>query len=467
MNSNLLKLPRYGILTAALIISLVMVLFTHSQGSNNLVIHFFTSAHCPQCVEAEKFLDAMQLKYPQLTVKTYEARKDPQNAKLFTKLAQTYNVRMLATPAIFIGGFQPVIGYQSDEITGKIIESRIRYCLENGFTDPMNRISGVWPGLSETGFIRNLLAAGIEPIHPESFEQSGESSLPEEPDENILVIPFLGTVNTSEIGYLPLFTVVIAGLDSFNPCAFFVLLTLLGMLIHIRSKKRMLLVGGVFIFFSGLIYFLFMAAWLNLFMYIGELAVITIIAGVAALSMGLINIKSFFIFNEGISLSIPEDAKPGLYKRMRKLMYASSLPAVILGTVILAVVTNAYELLCTAGFPMIFTRVLTLNNLDTGSYYMYLALYNVVYVIPLFIIVLIFSISLAGKKLSEWQGRVLKLVSGLMMTSLGVVLLVNPDLPKNMFFTSGLLLGIVFITAVIIVVYRKLCVKSGNLKTEV
>jgi hypothetical protein len=166
-------------------------------------------------------------------------------------------------------------------------------------------------------------------------------------------------------------------------------------------------------------------------------------------------------------LSIPEDAKPGLYKRMRKLMYASSLPAVILGTVILAVVTNAYELLCTAGFPMIFTRVLTLNNLDTGSYYMYLALYNVVYVIPLFIIVLIFSISLAGKKLSEWQGRVLKLVSGLMMTSLGVVLLVNPDLPKNMFFTSGLLLGIVFITAVIIVVYRKLCVKSGNLKTEV
>jgi glutaredoxin len=293
MNSNLLKLPRYGILTAALIISLVMVLFTHSQGSNNLVIHFFTSAHCPQCVEAEKFLDAMQLKYPQLTVKTYEARKDPQNAKLFTKLAQTYNVRMLATPAIFIGGFQPVIGYQSDEITGKIIESRIRYCLENGFTDPMNRISGVWPGLSETGFIRNLLAAGIEPIHPESFEQSGESSLPEEPDENILVIPFLGTVNTSEIGYLPLFTVVIAGLDSFNPCAFFVLLTLLGMLIHIRSKKRMLLVGGVFIFFSGLIYFLFMAAWLNLFMYIGELAVITIIAGVAALSMGLINIKSF------------------------------------------------------------------------------------------------------------------------------------------------------------------------------
>ena len=70
---------------------------------------------------------------------------------------------------------------------------------------------------------------------------------------------------------LPLFTVIIGALDSFNPCAFFVLLFLLSMLIHARSRKKMFLIGGIFVFFSGFIYFLFMAAWLNVFLVIGRL----------------------------------------------------------------------------------------------------------------------------------------------------------------------------------------------------
>jgi len=99
---------------------------------------------------------------------------------------------------------------------------------------------------------------------------------------------------------LPVITLVIAGLDSFNPCAFFVLFSLLGLLIHAQSRKKMFLIGSVFVFFSGFIYFLFMAAWLNLFLVMGQVEIITKIAGSVAVVIAAINIKDFFIFKKGV-----------------------------------------------------------------------------------------------------------------------------------------------------------------------
>ena len=145
----------------------------------------------------------------------------------------------------------------------------------------------------------------------------------------------------------------------------------------------MFLIGGVFVFFSGLIYFLFMAAWLNVFLVVGQIAAITITGGIVALLIGGINVKDFFLFKQGVSLVIPESAKPKLFERMRGLLKAPTLPAMIAGTVVLALSANAYELLCTAGFPMVYTRVLTLHRLTTFQYYQYLVLYNIVYVVPL------------------------------------------------------------------------------------
>jgi len=137
----------------------------------------------------------------------------------------------------------------------------------------------------------------------------------------------------------------------------------------------MLLVGGVFVFFSGLIYFLFMSAWLTLFLHVGQLMIIAITAGLIALTIATINIKDFFLFKRG-GLSIPKKAKPKLFERIRNLLKATSLPSLIIGTVVLAIAANTYELLCTVGFPMVFTRVLTLQDLSALQYYLYLILYN-------------------------------------------------------------------------------------------
>ena len=154
-------------------------------------------------------------------------------------------------------------------------------------------------------------------------------------------------------------------------------------------------------------------------------------------------------------MSIPEDAKPKLFERIRNLIKSTSIPSMIAGTVILAIAANTYELLCTAGFPMVFTRILTLHKLTSAQYYLYLLLYNIIYVVPLFIIVLIFSVTLGAKKLSEWQGRKLKLLSGLMMLLLGLVLIIKPALLNNVFVAFGLLASVLVIFTAIIFLTRR------------
>jgi hypothetical protein len=190
-------------------------------------------------------------------------------------------------------------------------------------------------------------------------------------------------------------------------------------------------VGGTFVLFSGLVYFVFMAAWLNVFLLAGELRIITLIAGLLALTVAALNIKDFFWFKAGPSLSIPESAKPGLFKRMRGIVATGAMGPMLASTVLLAIVANSYELLCTAGFPMVYTRVLTLADLETWQYYAWLAAYNVIYVIPLLAIVIVFVKTMGARKLTESEGRVLKLVSGFMMLGFGLLLLFAPQLLTN------------------------------------
>jgi hypothetical protein len=243
-------------------------------------------------------------------------------------------------------------------------------------------------------------------------------------------VPFIGAVDTAAFS-LPVLTLVLAGMDAFNPCAFFVLLILLSLLVHARSRTRMAIVGGTFVLFSGLVYFVFMAAWLNVFLVAGELRVITVIAGLLALTVAVLNIKDYFWFKAGPTLAIPDSAKPGLFRRMREVVAAGSLAPMLASTVLLAIVANSYELLCTAGFPMVYTRALTLANLETWQYYAWLAAYNVIYVVPLLAIVTVFVRTMGARKLTESEGRILKLVSGFMMLGFGLLLLVAPQLLTN------------------------------------
>lgn len=311
----------------------------------------------------------------------------------------------------------------------------------------------VFPGFSaETaGKIEEEVRASIAAL-PGGGETSGKL---EQCEEATFAFPVIGKIDASRLS-LPLFTLLIAALDSFNPCAFFVLLFLLSLLIHVHSRVRMLAIGGTFVFFSGFIYFLFMAAWLNLFLVTGHRGAITVVAAFVAILIAAINIKDFFFFKKGLSLVIPEEAKPKLFQRMREIVHAGSFPMMLAGTVVLAVAANTYELLCTAGFPMVYTRVLTLNALPPRGYYFYLAFYNTVYVVPLAVIVIIFVVTLGSHRLTEWEGRLLKLVAGSMMLGLGIVLLLKPALLNNALVSVALVAGTLAVSGMTAWVVRRL-----------
>lgn len=274
-------------------------------------------------------------------------------------------------------------------------------------------------------------------------------------DENMVSIPGIGTVNLTSLS-LPVLTIVLASLDSFNPCAFFILIFLLNLLLYLQSRRRMLLVGGIFIFFSGLFYFLFMFVMFNTLLITSTfVSMISVAVGIVAVGIGLLNIKDFFFLKKGPSLSIPEEKRSVTFKNIRKLVRSPSLLTMLGATVFLAVSVNFYELLCTLGFPMIYTARLTEANLPLAGYYMYLFLYNIVYVIPLIVILLAFTLTLGKMKLTELQAKQLKLVSGIMLFSFGVLFLIDYTMLEQV-STPILLLGLsIILTLIISFVYEK------------
>ena len=300
---------------------------------------------------------------------------------------------------------------------------------------------GVWTYLNTT------IADYIAGIEPEQLF-----------DPNIVIFdtPFgRMEINVTELS-LPVLTVVLGGLDSFNPCAFFILIILLNLLIYVQSRKRMLLIGGIFIFFSGLLYFIFMFVLFNVFLLTREhILVVTIVAGIIALTLGIINIKDFFFFKKGASLSIPDEKKPKLFKRMRALVKAPQVATAVAGTIVLAGVVNFYELLCTLGLPLVFTRQLALYDLSGVEQALYIFFYNVVYIIPLIVIVLIFVFTLGRRKLSEWHGQILKLLTGIMLTSFGILFLLDYTILENVVTPILLLIFSLVATFVISKVWKR------------
>ena len=376
---------------------------TLESGSVQIKLWFFWSQRCRHCQEARPVIEQMANEHDWLQLESKELINSSQNRKLFFSMGKRFGKEAKSVPTFFFCNTM-MVGFEDKATTGEFILERLKQC-------------------------KSSLEAG--------------KGIPASISAERIALSQATGINTDGMS-LPLITVIIAGLDAFNPCAFFVLLFLLSLMIHVNSRRRMLLIGSVFVLFSGLIYFLFMAAWLYVFLLMGTLRWVTIIAGIVATTMGVLNIKDYFI-TAGPSLSISEKARPGLFGRMRKLLNAENLPAMLAGTVLLAIAANSYELLCTSGLPMVYTRLLTLEDLPVSSYYLYLLLYNIIYVLPLLIIVIVFVTTLGSRKLQAHEGRALKLLSGLMMFALGLMLIFVPEVIGNLKVTIGIILSAIVV----------------------
>jgi hypothetical protein len=180
------------------------------------------------------------------------------------------------------------------------------------------------------------------------------------------------------------------------------------------------------------------------------------VAGVVSLLIGSINVKDFFWFKQGVSLVISDSARQTLFQRMRGLLSTASISGVLIAAVGLAVFANMYEFLCTAGFPMVYTRILTLASMPEWKYYVYLLFYNLIYIIPLLVIVILFSWTMGVRKLQENEGRNLKLISGVMMMSLGMILLFAPEMLSNIITSGLILLSVILISLLVIAINKRI-----------
>lgn len=343
-------------------------------------IEVFVRAGCPHCAAAKIFLDELRRERPSLHITLYDIVEDSAARQRLEAWAKDRGITTLGVPAFLIGT-ELILGFQSPDTTG----ARIRAMLDR-------KASGSEPGSS------------VESIETGWF----------------------GPLRVHDLG-LPLFTVVIGVLDGFNPCAMWALLFLLSLLVNLQDRRKMALIAGTFVIVSGLVYFAFMAAWLNVFRVLGLSRAVQIGFGGIALFIGVVNVKDFFALHHGLSLSIPMSAKPSLYAHIRRILQADNLAGALVGVIVLAGLVNTIELLCTAGFPAVYTQILTIQQLPTWTYYGYLGLYNLAYILDDGVMVTIAVVTLSRRKLQEGAGRWLKLASGVVMAGLGTILLLTPE----------------------------------------
>lgn len=426
-------------------------------------IYIFWGDGCPHCAKAKQYFETLVPKYPELVLRDFEVYYNSDNQKLFLLMMQKYGVEQSYVPTIFIGHFY-LQGYS--EAADPEIEKAINYCLENGCTDPGEGVfelpaestpaAETNPSFSETKTPDSTPTKAPEPGEPDALSGAVENGL-------YLDLPLIGRVDL-DLQSIAISTALIAFVDGFNPCSMWVLSMLLALTLHTGSRRKVLLIGLVFLTVTAVIYALFIAGLFSALKFVGFLGWIQIVVALVALFFGLVNIKDYFWYKEGLSLTIAEDKKPGIFKRMRAVMDASHSFWGLLGaTIVLAAGVSFVEFSCTAGFPVLWANLLNSQNIAGSSFLLLLLLYMVVYQIDISAIFFSALVSLKASRVEEKHGRLLKLAGGMLMLALSVVMIVDPGLMNNL-GSSLMIFGFAFLAAaLVLLIHRVILPKLGIL----
>jgi glutaredoxin len=422
-----------------------------SELTKLLTMQMYVRQGCSKCASAKAYLPSFRARYPGIEVQLMDVVNDAAANQSYNELTRSQRIGGISFPGFWFCR-QLVVGFDSASSTGGRLEGVLKkwtFDCELPKVGIRSENNKAWlyaqaleiassPVASLTAFLPAQspddpppLEIGDSPTDlpipgdsPPLDPQNSTDQVVPEADE--IDVPLFGRISASRIG-MPAFTFLIGLVDGFNPCAMWVLLFLLSVLVNLRVRWKIFAVAGTFVIVSGLAYFAFMAAWLNVLLFVGYLRWVQILLAILAIFVGSVHVKDFFAFKRGLSLSIPESAKPGIYARVRGIVMAEHLYGAIAGAFVLAVLVNFIELLCTAGLPALYSQVLMMQDYPTWKNYAYLALYILAYMLDDSIMVGIVIFTLGKRKLQETEGRWLKLVSGLVILILGIVLLFKPD----------------------------------------
>lgn len=342
---------------------------------NKINIYVFHGDGCPHCEDEIKWLKTIETDYKkQVNIVYFEVWYNKKNSNYMDSVMTSMNVKNSVVPFTVIGD-KTFFGF-SDSIKSNI-ENQINYYLEND--DNTSNVN----------------------------------------------IPLLGDVEKKDIS-IPLVAVILGFIDGFNPCAMWILLFLINMLFGMKNKKKMWLIGMIFLFTSALVYFLSMLG-ISYILSMSTIKWLRTCIAIFAIIFGIFSIKDYFKKNDSGCNVIEETKRKKMFNKIKKITSEKSLILAVFGVIFLAVSVNMIELACSLGFPVIFTEILTINNVIGISRILYLLLYILFYILDDVIVFIIAMVTLEITGITTKYNKLSHLVCGIIMILMGFLLVFKPE----------------------------------------
>lgn len=433
-----------------ILLTLFFLLFTQVDRVNaqapisepgKLEIYLFWGEGCSHCAVAKPYLEDLAKKYPGIELKEYEVWYNEENQKLLTDMAAEYGIDANGVPTYFFGNYY-MVGYA--EVLNDPIEQVVSECLENGC--PFTGSPAMIPYTIEESPTATP-AAGTGEQNPANPDETPEA-------QNLIKVPLLGTVDLNKQS-LAISTILIGIVDGVNPCSIWALTMLLALTIHTGSRKKVVIIGLVFLTVTAGIYALFIAGLFSVLKVVSFLGWVQVVVALVALFFAFVNIKDYFWYKEGVSFTIADDKKSGLARRMRGVIDSSQSTWGLIGaTIVLAAGVSLVEFSCTAGFPVLWTNLLNAQHVTVATFVLLLLLYMVIYQLDELVIFFAAVFTLKTSRIEEKHGRILKLIGGMLMLSLSIVMLVKPALMNDLSSSLWIFVAAFAGTALILLVHR-------------
>lgn len=374
------------------------------NASESIKAYFFYGDGCPHCAKEMQFLQEMQKVYPNLEIRSFEIYHNKENALLLQKIGKSLNVDVSGVPFSVISD-KNFVGY-AESITSEEIKSQIEKCNNSGCPD---KIASIMNSKDE---------------NKKDSKQNTESENNEK--EKIINLPLIGKIDAYKFS-LPILTIIMGFLDGFNPCAMWTLLFLISLLLGMKDRKRMWILGTAFIIASASVYFLFMSAWLNLILFLGFVIWVRILIGILALFGGGYSLKEF-LFNKESGCKVANDeSRQKVFQKLKATVGKNSFWLALGGIIALAFLVNLVELICSAGLPAVYTQVLALNELSKLQYYLYILLYIFFFMLDDLFIFFVAMITLEMTGISTKYSKYSQLIGGMIMLIIGILLIFKPQ----------------------------------------
>ncbi len=403
----------YALLIVLAMISPFLNFARASADTNSIIIKLFWAEGCPHCAHEKEFLTDLMADNPDLVVETYEITKNQANMQLLVKIGLELKADVSGVPFTVIGS-DYISGFAEGQTDKQIIE-----LIEK------NRPKALPSAPDKVEVEKNIAEDNPDKEGVVSQEKSDEAEDKTAPNQ-VIHLPLLGEINSREYS-LPALSIIIGFIDGFNPCAMWTLLFLISILLGMKDRKRMWILGSAFIVSSALVYFLFMSAWLNLFLFIGFVAAVRVIIGLVAVGGGVFNVRDYFLNKEaGCKVSKSKNQQK-IFEKIQTILHEKSFLMALLGIILLAFAVNLVELICSAGLPAIYTQILSLSDLAKWQYYFYIFLYILFFMLDDLFVFIVAMATLKLTGVTTKYSRLSKLIGGSILFIIGVILIFKPE----------------------------------------